>query len=181
MLISYIGRSSSDHVISHTSSPALLSICQDSRRAVLKRYEPLIVDDVHTGAVINWAQDTLFLNAVTLSLNLMAKLDNSIVYEKCRILMMGREFFYTFAFAGTNLWRREQSIFSSKFHTVEQLLVVLETGDPNEHEHGQNPSDKLVRSIRQDGGKFIHIRLIRCFEEVFCIATSSFTRTRSCY
>jgi hypothetical protein len=142
-----------ESITTQTASPAALSTCHESREVAFARYETLTIEGVHTGAMINWSLDTLFVNASTISQRMADRLNDAVIQSKCRRLALGREFFYGFTFTKDSVLQSLPSVFLRKFKRIEELIVVMEEEEPSVVDFLEN--GRLLKSMRRDGGEFI--------------------------
>jgi hypothetical protein len=119
-IVEFIIPSNNSKLKCRTSSPAVLSICHDSRKAALKVFEELCYEGEWTGAMINWKRDTLYLNTdIEAAKRLLTSPKQFDLMQNCRLLAMNRICFYG-AVLAVNGYRRVR-----KFKNIEELTVVI--------------------------------------------------------
>jgi hypothetical protein len=105
---------------SHTSSPAVLSACRESRESGLKVFDAVRYGAEFTGALINWERDTLYFNTdIESGKRLLTNAKQPDWFEKCRGLALNRVCFYGAVLAGGHYtWFKQ-------LKNVEELIVVM--------------------------------------------------------
>ncbi|KAH8793877.1 hypothetical protein BGZ57DRAFT_387308 [Hyaloscypha finlandica] len=105
---------------SHTSSPAVLSACRESRESGLKVFDAVCYGVEFTGALINWERDTLYFNTdIESGKRLLTNAKQPDWFEKCRSLALNRVCFYGAVLTGGHYTRFKQ------LKNVEKLIVVM--------------------------------------------------------
>jgi len=105
--------------ICHTSSPAVLSTCHESRLAALQVFEEVCYEGQQTGRMINTERDTLYLNTDIESGKRLSIKQEELIH-KCRHLAMNRICFYGAILANNGY---------SRFHelnNIEELVVIID-------------------------------------------------------
>jgi hypothetical protein len=105
---------------SHTSSPAVLSTCHESRESGLKVFDAVRYGVEFTGALINWDRDTLYFNTdIESGKQLLTNAKQPVWFEKCRCLALNRVCFYGAVLAGGH------STWFKQLKNIEELIVVM--------------------------------------------------------